>query len=260
MKTAVITGGSSGIGLATARLFSLKGYKVYELSRHGTSGDNITHIDCDITDDKQVVNAFDTIVAQVGEIDVLVNNAGMGISGPVEFTKEEDMKKQFDVNFFGMVRCVKAVLKYMRKQGFGKIINLSSVAAELSIPYQTFYSASKSAVNAFTLATANEVKPFNIKVCAIMPGDVATGFTANREKSQEGADVYKPLNKSIATMERDEINGLTPEYIAKRIYKQAKKKSPKVLTICGISYKFFVILAKFLPVRFVNFIVGKLYS
>ena len=260
MATVVITGGSSGIGLATARLFSSKGYTVYEFSRHGLTQDGIVHVDCDITDNDAVIKALEYVVAQSGSVDILINNAGMGISGAVEFTSIEDVKRQFDVNFFGMVRVCTAVLPIMRKQGAGRIINLSSVAAALAIPFQTYYSATKSAINSFTLALANEVKPFNIKVSAVMPGDVSTGFTGSRKKNTEGTQVYKALARSVATMENDEINGLKPTQIAKIIYKVANKRNPKPLTTGGAKYKIFVTLSKILPTRFVNYVVGKLYA
>lgn len=111
-----------------------------------------------------------------------MNNAGFGISGAVEFTELAEAKKQFDVNFFGCFICSKNVIKYMRLQGGGRIVNLSSLAAPLAIPFQAFYSASKAAVNSLTLALANEVRPFNIKVCAVMPGDVKTGLPRQERK------------------------------------------------------------------------------
>ena len=180
MKVVIITGASSGIGLECAKMFSQKGYKVYALSRRGGNDHLISHVKCDVTDEKCVKSTFSDIFEKENRIDILVNNAGFGISGAVEFTDTQSAKKQFDVNFFGTVICSKAVLKLMRKQGFGRIINISSMAAPLAIPFQSFYSASKAAVNSFTLSLANEVKPFGISVCALMPGDVKTEFTQNR--------------------------------------------------------------------------------
>ena len=110
-------------------------------------------------------------------IDVLINNAGFGISGAVEFTGTEEAQRQLDVNFFGMVRMNRQVLPVMRKQGYGRIVNLSSVAGAIPIPFQTYYSASKAAINSYTMALANEVKPFGIQVCCVQPGDIRTGFT-----------------------------------------------------------------------------------
>lgn len=181
-RIAIVTGGSNGIGKATAKALSLKGYKVYEFSRRGTDYDDIAHVTADVTDEKAVAAAVGEVLSREGRIDLLVNNAGFGISGATEFTSTEDAKRLFDADFFGTFNVIRAVVPAMRKQGGGRIINLSSVASLLSIPYQVFYSAAKASVNTLTLGLANELKPFGISVCAVMPGDVKTGFTAAREK------------------------------------------------------------------------------
>ena len=141
MRTLLITGGSSGIGLATVQLFVSKGWMVFELSRSGVSSPSVTHIHCDVTDETSVQNAVAEVMQNTESIDVVISNAGFGISGPVEFTLLEDAQKQFDVNLFGAIRLTKAVLPIFRKQGYGRIVYTSSVAADLSIPYQSFYSA-----------------------------------------------------------------------------------------------------------------------
>lgn len=261
MKVAVITGASGGIGLECAKLFSKNKYRVYALSRRAGEDESIIHLKCDVTDEKQVEETFLKIFKNEGKIDVLVNNAGFGISGAVEFTDEAQAKKQFDVNFFGCFNCCKSVIKYMRKTGGGRIINISSMAAPLAIPFQAFYSASKSAINSLTLSLANEVKPFGISVCAIMPGDVKTGFTAVREKETKGEKEYgKVIEKSIAAMERDEQNGMSPETIAKAVLATAQKKKVKPLSTVGVQYKTFALLSKVLPMSAVNKIVGMIYT
>lgn len=263
MKTAVVTGGSSGIGLSCCRKFLENGYRVYELSRREPKIQTVgvKHISCDVTDERSVSEAFKKIYNDSGSIDILVNNAGFGISGAVEFTELAEAKKQFDVNFFGCFICSKNVIKYMRLQGGGRIVNLSSLAAPLAIPFQAFYSASKAAVNSLTLALANEVRPFNIKVCAVMPGDVKTGFTAAREKNTAGDEFYgETLKRAVAGMERDEQNGMSPDDIADAVYAAATKARPKLLSTKGAKYHLFLALSKALPVSLVNIIVGKLYS
>ena len=262
MRIAVITGGSSGIGLAAAELFAENGYLVYALSRRGgTDSERLRHLVCDVTDEAQVKAVFDEIFARHGQIDVLVNNAGFGISGAIELTNDAQAKKQFDVNFFGCFHCCKAVVPFMRKAGHGVIINVSSMAAVLSIPFQSFYSASKSAINALTLALANEVRPFGITVCALMPGDVKTSFTAVREKESDSTGVYgETLKRSIATMEHDEQNGMTPQQLARAIFRLSQKKHPKPLSTCGAQYRLFAVLQKALPAAVVNRIVGSIYA
>lgn len=260
-KVAVVTGASSGIGKECAKIFSENGYAVYSFSRHGKDAGKILNVTCDVTDEQQVESAFKTIFEKEGRIDVLVNNAGFGISGAVELTPLSQAKKQLDVNFFGCFLCCKAVCEYMRKNGGGKIINISSMAAPLSLPFQAFYSASKSAVNSLTLALANELRPFNISVCAFMPGDVKTEFTAQREKVTGGEELYgSRISRSVGQMEKDEQNGMSPEKIAKAVFALSKKKHPKPLSTTGANYKLFAFLSKVLPARTVNAIVGMIYS
>ena len=196
-----------------------------------------------------------------GRIDVLVNNAGFGISGAVEFTATEDARRLFDVNFFGMVRMNRAVIPHMRAQGGGRIVNLSSVAAPIPIPFQAYYSAGKAAVNAYTMALANELRPFGVTVCAVQPGDIKTGFTAAREKSVAGDDVYQGrISRSVGRMEHDEQTGMDPAVAGRFIAAVAQKRKVKPLYTIGFSYQVFTFLVRILPSRTLNWLVGLLYA
>lgn len=260
-RIVLITGATSGIGLAMAEEFAQRGDKVFCLARREAKlPKEAEFIACDVTDESAVQRAVGLVLERAGRIDVLINNAGFGISGAVEFTELADAKRQFDVNFFGMVNVTKAVLPHMRERGKGLILNTSSVAAVTPIPYQTYYSASKAAINCYTMALANEVRGFGIRVSALMPGDVKTGFTAARAKSLAGAEVYPSLERSVKTMEHDEQNGMPPSALAKRAYFISTRRRPKPLYSCGFAYELFCVLAKLLPNRLVNFILGKLYG
>lgn len=257
----MISGGSSGIGLSTVNKLEALGCKVYELSRSGKSHGNVTHIDCDVTKEEQLVLAAKEVFEKENRIDVLINCAGFGISGAVEFTEIEDAKRQLDVNFFGGIRAVKAVLPYMRKQKSGRIVNISSVAAPVSIPFQAYYSVSKAAINSITLSLANELRPFGITVCAVMPGDIRSGFTSAREKFHKGNDVYGGIiDKAVANMEKDERNGMSPDTAGAYIAKIALKTNHKPLYAIGFSYKLAVLIVKLLPARLANYLVSKLYT
>lgn len=259
MKTVVITGGSSGIGKATAELFAEKGWRVFEWSRSGQSTDTITHIPCDVTKPEETKAAVKQVLAQVDQIDVFISNAGYGISGAVEFTTPEDAHRQMEVNFFGALNSVQAVLPHMRERKAGRIIFTSSVAAILSIPYQSFYSASKAAINALALALQNEVREFGIYVSVLMPGDVSTGFTAARKKSEEGMNAYGQIHKAVAIMEKDEQGGMSPRKMAQRLYRIATLRCPAPQYIGGFHYAFLCFLERLLPKRLVNWIVAKNY-
>ncbi|NCB31374.1 MAG: SDR family oxidoreductase [Clostridia bacterium] len=259
-RVALITGGSGGIGRETAQLFAARGFIVYELSRSGVSNGPITHITADVTDEASVASALSEIHTQTGRIDVLVNNAGFGISGAVEHTSLADMKRQFDVNFFGLIAASKAALPYLKRSA-GRIVNVSSVAAVLPIPFQSMYSASKAAINALTLALRNEVAPFGVSVCAVMPGDVKTGFTAAREKvSAQNSDYESRIVRSVASMEHDEQAGMSPACVAKSIYRAATESKPRPLRVVGGKYRLFTLLAKFFPAGLINWLVGKMYG
>ena len=260
-KTAIVTGGTSGIGKAAALALKNDGWTVYELSRRLTGTEGINHITADITDESGVAAAVEQVVSAEGHIDLVVNNAGFGISGAVEFTDTEDAKRLFDTDFFGMVRINRLIIPIMRKQGGGKIINISSVAAPIPIPFQTYYSAAKAAVNSYTMALANEVRPFKIGVCAVQPGDIKTGFTSARQKNTLGDDVYSGrIARSVCWMERDEQNGISPEVIGSLTAKIARKKRVKPLYTAGISYKFFIFLVHILPANILNRLVWFIYA
>ena len=260
-KIVINTGGTSGIGLETARFLANKGCKVYELSRRENGTDVAVHIQANVTDENQVRNAVESILRQEGHIDIVINNAGFGISGAIEYTDTEEAIRQFDVNFFGMVRVNRAVLPIMHRQGHGRIINMSSVAAPIAIPFQAYYSASKAAVRTYTMALQSEVKPYGIEVCAIMPGDVATGFTAARRKNPAGDDEYGGrISRSVAVMEHDEQNGISSESAGAYVAEKALQKKVPVLCTLGTKYKFFVFLTRLLPNNLLVDLVGQIYA
>lgn len=261
-EIAVITGGTSGIGRATALCLRDAGYTVYELSRREQGVEGLHHIRCDITDEGQVRSAVAEIMDRAGRIDVLVNNAGFGISGAVEFTDTAEAQRLLDVNFFGMVRMNKAVIPHMRQAGRGRIVNLSSVAAPCPIPFQAYYSAGKAAVNAYTMALANELRPFGVTVCAVMPGDIHTGFTAARRKIGEGDDIYQGrISRSVARMEHDEETGMDPARAGGYVARVALREgSHHPLYAIRIDYKFFVFLTKVLPAGALNRLVYLIYG
>ena len=167
----------------------------------------------------------------------------------------------FDADFFGMVNLNRCVIPVMRQAGRGRIVNLSSVAAPIPIPFQAYYSAAKAAVNAYTMALANELRPYGVTVCAVQPGDIKTGFTAAREKVILGDDVYGGrIERSVHRMEHDEQNGMDPAVAGRFIARVAMKPLVKPLYTIGASYKLFVLLSRILPCRFLNWMIGLLYA
>lgn len=260
-RVAIVTGGTSGIGLETAKALVRSGVTVYTLSRRDFSAEGMRHLKADITDEQAAQAAVRQVAQEQGHIDILVNCAGSGIAGAIEFTELSDAKFQFDVGFFGMVNMNKAVLPIMRQQHSGRIVNISSVAAPAAIPFQAYYSAVKAAINTYTLALQNEVKPFGITTLAIMPGDIKTGFTGARKTSLAGDDVYGGrIQRSVHKMELDEQNGATPEQAGAYIAKLALQKKVKPLYAIGFISKCEAVLLRLLPSKLCVYIVGKLYS
>lgn len=260
-KTAIVTGGSSGIGLQTAlSLHQDHGYDVYLLSRHEFEMEGLHHFCCDVSDEEEVRKTVEQIIREAGRLDLVVNCAGMGISGALEFTERQQARNLFDVNFFGTVNVNKACIPYLRETK-GRIINISSVAAIVPIPFQSFYSASKAAINSYSLALANELKPFGISVCAVMPGDTATGFTAARKKSDEGDDLYSGrISRSVSRMEKDELNGTDSAISGKTIASLAASRHLPPLYTIGFSYKLVNILIRILPVSLSQKLIYRLYA
>ncbi len=260
-KVCLITGGSSGIGLAAAKAMASRGMTVYELSRRDSVQEGITHISGDVTKEESVAFAVREVALHEGRLDVLVCCAGFGISGAVEFTELSDAKRQLDVNFFGVVNTVKPAISVMRKQGFGKILLISSVAGQIPIPFQTYYSVSKAAVNAYGAALLNELRPFGIQVCSIMPGDIKTGFTAARNKTQLGDDIYSGrISRSVSKMEKDEENGMSAQAAGLFICRMAEKKKLPPSCSIGFTYKLFTAMSRLFPQSLISRVVYSMYG
>lgn len=254
-KVAVITGATSGIGLTTARLLIEKGYTVYGIARRAYSGNDFVCYSADVCDYDAVDEILCDIVAKEGGIDIFVNNAGIGIAGSTEEISAENIKKISDVNLTAtMVLCGKAAA-LMKERG-GKIVNVSSVGGVMPLPYQAAYSATKAGVEVFSRALSNELKPYNIKVTAVLPGDTKTGFTAARVSEGESC----AARRSVAKMERDESRGKSPECVAKVIYKVIKRKNPPLRVSVGFISKLEVFLSRFLSVKCLNRILYSMYG
>ena len=197
----------------------------------------------------QIAAAFDQMMKLTdGRIDVFINNAGIGIGGPIEFCKIEDVQKQMDVNFMGMVRWLSHVVPAMRKQGFGKILCISSIGGLIGLPYQGAYSASKFAMEGFCDALRLELLKSGVSVSLIEPGDFSTGFTATRKSVniEMASDAYPSYARSLASIENDENNGLKPDYLASRICRIVEKKKPAYRYVVATFLQRLAVFAKWL--------------
>lgn len=244
----LVTGASSGFGQITATLLAKQGYTVYGTSRKETDNtlEGIRMIRMDVTDTVSIRDAINRILSEQGRIDVVVNNAGVGISGAVELATDEEITWQMNTNFIGVTRVCSEVLPHMRKAGKGKIINISSIGGIIAVPFQGFYSASKFAVEGYSEALAIEVHPFGIQVCLVEPGDFKTNFTANRNISAatlHHEDYGQTFAKSMKIIEEAENGGSNPEKLGLAICKLVKTKKPAFRTVVGPAGQ--VLFAKF---------------
>jgi NAD(P)-dependent dehydrogenase (short-subunit alcohol dehydrogenase family) len=208
-KVVLVTGASSGFGCAIAKALAAKNYRVFGTARAARSGasNGFTLLTLDVTQDVSVAACVSEVLRTAGRIDAVINNAGFGIAGAIEDTTAAEAQAQFETNFFGTHRVCRAVLPYLRAQRAGVIINMSSLAGRIALPFQGFYSATKFAIEAYTEALRMEVRPFGIAVSMIEPGDFATSFTANRSlttDSTPASPYYDSMARAIATMARDE--------------------------------------------------------
>lgn len=259
-KVIVITGGSSGIGKAASAALAGQGCTVYELSRRTPDPSPATHLTADVSSSTSVDAAIREVYRREGRIDVLICNAGVGVSGAVEFLTPEDTARMFDVNLFGVFNAVRSALPFLRESR-GRVICTSSVAAVVPIPFQTYYSVSKAAVNAFCLALKNEVRPFGVSVTAVMLGDIRSGFTDARSRRHEGDDVYLGrIERSVAVMERDERGGMPPVAAGALLCTLSLKKRVRPFYTLGLQYRLFTFLARILPYRLICFVLYQLYA
>jgi short-subunit dehydrogenase len=274
-RVVLITGASSGIGQACANHLHQKGYRVYGTGRqarpHSTviSKAEVIHpiafkmIQMDVDYDDSVAQGVEFILDKEGRLDVVVNNAGFGVAGSVEDTNLEEAKSQFDTNFFGPVRLCRVVLPIMRKQKYGYIVNISSVAGLISIPFQGMYSASKFAFEGMTEALHMEVKPFNIHIVLIEPSDFRSQFTANRRKtvaSHQNAVYREKFITSLGVTEASETRGPSPVKIAHLLEHILDTPSPRLRYPVGPSSGVAIILKKILPYRLFERVLMKYYK
>jgi NAD(P)-dependent dehydrogenase (short-subunit alcohol dehydrogenase family) len=234
-RVVLVTGASSGIGEACAAYLAERGFRVYGTSRRAstTGPAKVTMLPADVSQDHSAEQAVATVFEREGRLDIVVNNAGMGIAGPVENTTVGQAKAQLEVNFFGVFRVCRAVLPLMRSQGEGYIVNIGSIGGILAIPYQSMYSASKFALEGFSEALRMEVQAFGIRVVIIEPGDHKTSITQNRTVTSVGDAYRRSFQSALAKTAHDEQNGAGPEKIAHLVYRVVNQRNPRLRHAIG---------------------------
>jgi NAD(P)-dependent dehydrogenase (short-subunit alcohol dehydrogenase family) len=252
---ALVTGASSGIGLATARALHRDGYRVFGTSRKrvAETDQGVTMLVCDVTDDASVQALVDEVVGRAGRIDLLVNNAGIGLLGGAEESSPAQAKALFDVNVFGVVRMTNAVLPVMRRQGSGRILNVGSVLGLIPAPFNALYSSSKHAIEGYSESLDHEVRTQNIRIVLIEPGNTRTSFEDNLTRADRPLPVYDTLRAAAEVMMRDAVEaGDAPEIVADTVVKAANVATPKRRYTAGKLAGQVSFMRRFLPESFVD--------
>ncbi|GHC62828.1 SDR family oxidoreductase [Ulvibacter litoralis] len=252
-KVVFITGGSSGIGKAIGDFLSERGFIVYGTSRNPSkkpSTSNFPLVALDVTLPETITAAVSEVIKKEGRIDVLVNNAGVGITGPIEETPTKEIEHAFNTNFFGPILVMKAVLPHMRNQGGGKILNITSIAGYMGLPYRGIYSATKAALEITTEAFRMETKQFGIQMTNIAPGDFATNIVAGRYHAPvlEGSPYKDAYGKTLAMMNEHVAIGEDPTKMAKVVLEIIEAPRPRIHYKVGAPLqKFSIVLKRVLP-------------
>jgi NAD(P)-dependent dehydrogenase (short-subunit alcohol dehydrogenase family) len=263
-KIILVTGGSSGIGKAIGEYLADKGYTVYgtsrDISKHPESKFRLLTLD--VTNNDQINSCINQIINLEGRIDVLINNAGVGITGPLEETPEEEIHKHFKTNLYGPINMIKAVLPFMRKERNGLIINITSIAGYVGSPFRSIYSAGKAALDLISETLNMETKEFKINVVSIAPGDYLTNIPKGRFHSpvKEESPYKNSYKKGLETMNKHIDSGADPKIIGKLVYKILNSRNPKKKYLSGSFIETLAPFLKFiLPQRLFEYIVMKNY-
>lgn len=264
-KVVLITGASSGIGKSIGEFLVDKGYKVYGTSRNPKQKElnGVQFVALDVTKPETITSAVQEIILKEKRIDYLVNNAGMGITGPLEETPDQEIRRVFDTNYFGVINVIKAVLPIMREQKDGFIINITSIAGYMGLPYRGIYSATKGALELTTEAFRMELREFNIKMTNIAPGDFATNIAAGRFHAPvvKGSPYEENYGNTLKLMDEHVDKGEDPIKMAKKVFEVMQQKKPKIHYKVGEALqKFSIALKHILPDKMYEKMLMKHYK
>jgi NAD(P)-dependent dehydrogenase (short-subunit alcohol dehydrogenase family) len=236
-RVALVTGASSGIGEAAARRLVDAGFTVYGTSRRATAGeqrDGVVFLPLDVTDDQSVAGAVGEVLYRAGRIDVLVNNAGLGVAGAAEESSIEQARALFETNLFGAMRMIRAVLPVMRQQGNGRIINVSSVVGLIPVPFMALYASTKHALEGYSESADHELREHGIRVLLVEPGFTKTGFDTNLALADEPIPLYARRRAIVDAGLADALEaGDDPSIVGQAIVTAATARRPKLRYTAG---------------------------
>jgi NAD(P)-dependent dehydrogenase (short-subunit alcohol dehydrogenase family) len=262
-QVVLVTGASSGIGLACATHLQQRGYTVFGANRQPRPDVPFVTLRMDVTDEQSVQDGISTIVQQTNRLDAVINCAGFSCVGAVEDHSVAEAQEQLNTNFLGTFRVCQAVLPVMRQQRAGTIINVGSIGGMVGLPFQGAYSAAEFAKTGLTEALRFEARPFGIHVTLIRAGDVDTEITLHRrhvQAAQRGSVYAAQFRTTLAIMEEDERSGITPLKVAQVVEKILTSRSPRGVYTVGPIFEVFAATARpFVPARFFEWALRKYY-
>jgi len=264
-KVVLITGGSSGIGKSVGEFLANKNYTVYGTSRFPEKylNSEFPMIKLDVTNTDSISECVSELISKAGQIDVLINNAGVGITGPLEEIPMEEMKRNFETNLFGPINMINAVLPYMRAQKSGQILNITSIAGYMGLPFRGVYSASKGALELITESYRMELKAFNISMSNIAPGDFATNIAAGRFHAPvlENSPYKHAYGTTLKMMDSHVDSGKNPLLLAEVVHRIMISKNPKIhYKVGAFLQKFSVVLKRILPDLWYEKLLSSFYN
>ncbi len=265
-KTILVTGASSGIGLSVAKLLAAKGHNVYGTSRQCTSGDTtdgFTLVKMDVTNENSVKEAVAFVINREKKLDVVVNNAGLGMIGPLENTSDQEAREIFETNVFGVMNVCRNTIDLLRNSGGGYVINITSLAAQMGLPFRGIYSSSKFAVEGFTESLSQEVKQFGIKVCLIEPGDFKTNINTTRKYASFIDENYygDDYRRTVRQVSDEVTKSREPEIIGHCIAGIISNPSPRLrYRVATTMQRFSLTLMRILPDRWFEKLVMRHYG
>lgn len=256
-RVALITGVSSGIGLATAQKLLERGFDTFgtirQMSHPGKLAAGLEIVRLDVRDAESISAGVQEVLDRAGRIDALINNAGSVLEGALEETGVEEAKDLFETNFFGVLRMCQAVLPIMRRQSYGRIINISSVLGFLPAPYMGIYAATKHAIEGYSGSLDHEVRRFGIRVSVIEPGFTRTNLNQNsRLVSRPLADYAAERNSVVAAVAKSIANGAQPATVASVVVRALTSRNPRLRYAAGREAKLLTLLKKFAPQTFLD--------
>ncbi|MGF4046226.1 oxidoreductase [Paenarthrobacter nitroguajacolicus] len=262
-QVALVTGATAGIGKATAIALAAAGFQVVGTGRNTArvaAPAGVTYLDLDVTSDESVASVVEQVIDQFGNIDVLVNNAGVGATGAAEEFSVAQTQDVFDINVYGVMRMTKAVLPYMRAQGQGRIINVSSLSGFVPSPFMSVYTSTKHAVEGYSESLDHEVREHGVRILLVQPGPINTPFAANAVQADAPLPLYASGRRTFdEVFAKEASGGDDPAVVAKVIVAAATDRNPKLRRTAGSAAARISVLRRVVPARSFDRVVRKFY-